>query len=99
MNFVYILLCKDNTFYTGWTNDLEKRFYAHQNQKGARYTRFRIPVQLVYFEHFECKREAMSREYEIKQFSRKQKEELIKGQSIENQKIICEIMEKLKEKL
>ena len=66
MNYVYILRCSDDTLYTGWTNDLEKRIKAHSNGTGAKYTRGRGPVELVYFEEFDDKKDAMKREYEIK---------------------------------
>lgn len=84
MNYTYILKCNDNTFYTGWTNDLEKRVIAHNQGKGAKYTKPRLPVEVVYYETFESKEEAMRREYEIKQLSRKQKEDLIKTPSSHN---------------
>ena len=66
MNYTYILKCKDETLYTGWTNDIEKRLEAHNAGKGAKYTRSRRPVELVYLEQFETKEEAMRREYAIK---------------------------------
>lgn len=78
MNYVYIIKCKDNSLYTGWTNNLERRFKAHTEGKGAKYTRGRGPLELVYFEEFEDKIEAMKREYEIKKMSRKNKLEIIK---------------------
>ena len=56
MNYVYILSCSDNTLYTGWTNDLERRINVHSSGKGAKYTRGRLPVKLVYFEKFNEKR-------------------------------------------
>ena len=77
MNYTYILKCNDNTLYTGWTNNLEKRLEAHNTGKGAKYTKPRLPVELVYYESFETKQEAMKRECEIKKLKRKQKEELI----------------------
>ena len=77
MNYTYILKCSDGTFYTGWTNDLEKRIGAHNCGKGAKYTKSRRPVTLVYYEEFSTKEEAMRREYEIKQMTRKKKQELI----------------------
>lgn len=77
MNYTYILRCKDGTFYTGWTNNLEKRVQVHNQGKGAKYTKPRLPVEVVYYEMFESKEEAMRREYEIKKLSRKQKEVLI----------------------
>lgn len=77
MIYTYILKCSDNTFYTGWTNDLDKRINAHNNKKGAKYTKSRIPVTLIYYEAHESKEEAMKREREIKRLTRKQKEKLI----------------------
>ncbi len=77
MNYTYMLECKDGTFYTGWTNNLEKRFKDHNEGKGAKYTKARRPVTLVYYETYETKQEAMHREYEIKQLSRKDKLRLI----------------------
>ena len=79
MNYVYILRGNDDSLYTGWTNNLEKRIKAHSDGKGAKYTRARVPVELVYFEVFEDKIEAMKREYAIKQLKRKEKLELIKN--------------------
>ena len=78
MNFVYILLCADNTYYTGWTNNLEKRIETHNQGKGAKYTKSRLPVKVVYIESFETKIEAMKREAEIKKLTRTNKEKLIK---------------------
>ena len=69
--------CKDGSLYTGWTNDLEKRIIAHNEGKGAKYTKSRRPVTLVYYETFETKEEAMSREYHIKRMSRREKEKLL----------------------
>ena len=76
MNYTYIVRCSDGTFYTGWTNDLEKRIAAHNSGEGAKYTRCRRPVELVYYESFRTKEEAMSREWHIKRLTRKQKAEL-----------------------
>ena len=78
MNYVYILRCNDDSLYTGWTNNLDKRIKAHSNGKGAKYTKARLPVELVYFEEYENKIEAMRREYAIKQLKRKEKLMLIK---------------------
>ena len=77
MNYTYILKCADETLYCGWTNDLEKRVKAHNEGKGAKYTRSRTPVTLVYYEEHETSVEAQRREYQIKQLSRAQKLELI----------------------
>ena len=72
-NYVYIVRCRDQTFYTGWTNQLE----AHNAGKGAKYTKARRPVELVYFETFEHKSDALKREYQIKQLKRSEKAKLI----------------------
>lgn len=78
--YAYIVQCKDGTFYTGWTNNLDKRMKAHnQGKQGAKYTRSRRPVTLVYYETFDTQEEAMSREWYIKQLTRKEKEELIQN--------------------
>ena len=79
MYYVYILECCDKRLYTGYTNHLEKRIKAHNEGKGAKYTKGRRPVSLAYFESFQTKSEALKREYAIKQFSRKKKLELIKS--------------------
>ena len=79
MNYTYILRCGDGSFYTGWTNNLEKRLEAHNAGRGGRYTRSRLPVKLVYSESFDTKNEAMRREAAIKKLTRQEKEKLIKG--------------------
>ena len=76
-NFVYILQCKDNSLYTGWTNDIEKRLKAHNSGKGAKYTRGRGPVRLVHLETFETKEEALKRERAIKRLSTEKKLKLV----------------------
>lgn len=75
--YIYILKCCDNTYYTGYTTSLEKRVRTHNEGKGAKYTRSRRPVELVYSEVFETKSEALKREYQIKKLTRNQKEQLI----------------------
>ena len=80
MNYTYILRCSDGTFYTGWTNHLDERVRAHNEGRGAKYTRGRGPVELVYYECLETKEEALRREYEIKQMSRMEKIRLIEQQ-------------------
>ena len=87
MNYVYILRCADDTLYTGWTTSLEKRLKAHNSGKGAKYTKARLPVEIVYFEEFKEKKEAMKREYAIKQLSRGEKLKLIDG-FIKNSEIL-----------
>ena len=77
MNYTYIVCCKDGSYYTGWTNDLIKRLEAHNSGKGAKYTRSRHPVTLVYYEEHFSKEEAMSREWQIKQLTRAQKIKII----------------------
>ena len=78
MNYTYILKCRDGSLYTGWTNDIEKRLKAHNEGRGAKYTKGRAPVTLVHLEEFETKEEAMKREYAIKHMTKKEKENLIK---------------------
>ena len=75
--YVYILRCVDGTFYTGWTTDLEHRLAAHNAGRGAKYTRARLPVVLVYCEAFDGKSAAMRRECAIKRMTRAQKCALI----------------------
>ena len=77
MHYVYILKCADDTYYTGYTNDLKRRIKQHNAGEGAKYTKGRRPVELVHSEQFETKSEAMQREYEIKQFKRQRKIEII----------------------
>lgn len=77
MCYVYILECGDNTLYTGWTNNLNKRIKTHAEGKGAKYTRGRLPVKLVYFEKFEDKISAQKREYAIKKLSKENKLKLL----------------------
>ena len=76
-HLVYILKCKDDSFYTGYTNDLPHRMKMHESGKGAKYTRGRGPFEVVYTEEFATKKEAMKREYQIKQLNRREKEKLI----------------------
>lgn len=85
MNYTYILECKDGSLYTGWTNHLEKRVSDHNQGKGAKYTKGKRPVELIYFETFMTKEEAMKRECAIKKMSRRQKLELVeKKKNTEN---------------
>lgn len=78
-HYTYILKCSDNTLYTGYTTDIERRVLEHNNQNGAKYTRGRTPVTLKYVEFHDSRSDAMSREYEIKQLSTKNKRKLITG--------------------
>lgn len=75
---LYVLKCNDGTYYTGYTNDLNKRIKVHNEGKGAKYTRGRLPAVLVYKEEFESKKEAMQAEYRFKQLTRQQKERIIR---------------------
>lgn len=76
-NYTYILKCVDGSFYCGWTNNLAKRLAAHNAGTASKYTRTRRPVELVFYEEFETKQEAMSREYHIKKLKREEKIKLI----------------------
>lgn len=76
-NYTYIVKCSDGSLYTGWTTDIEKRIEAHNSGRGAKYTKSRRPVTLVYYEEFATKEEAMKREYAIKQMKREKKKALI----------------------
>jgi putative endonuclease len=76
-NYVYLLRCADDSLYCGWTTDLEGRIAAHNNGTGAKYTKSRRPVELVYFEEYENRHEALSREWHIKRLSRAEKLHLL----------------------
>lgn len=78
-NYVYLLRCADGTLYCGWTTDPEARLAAHNSGKGAKYTRSRLPVEMVWLEKYEDRHEALSREWHIKRMSRKKKLALIAG--------------------
>jgi putative endonuclease len=73
----YIVRCSDDTLYCGYSNNLEKRIKTHNDGKGAKYTKTRRPVVMVYSEAFDTKSEAMKREYQIKQITRNEKIQLI----------------------
>ncbi len=76
-HFVYIVECADETLYTGYTTDIERRLAEHNAGDGAKYTRGRTPVELQYVEPFASRSEALSREYELKQLRRSEKKQLI----------------------
>ena len=76
---MYILVCFDETYYTGSTIDLEKRVLEHQNGIGANYTAKRLPVKLIYFEEYDRIDLAFYREKQIQGWSRKKKEALMNG--------------------
>ena len=79
MNYVYLLRCADGTLYCGWTTDLEARLAAHNSGHGAKYTRSRRPLTLVYAEAHEDRHDALSREWHIKRMSREEKLRLVKS--------------------
>ena len=83
-HYVYMVECADGSYYTGYTNNLEKRIKVHNSGKGAKYTKVRLPVRLIYWECFESKQEAMRREWKIKQMPRRKKEELKKSGELQN---------------
>jgi len=80
--FVYLLQCADGTLYTGWTFDVALRVAAHQAGRGARYTRTRRPVQLIYHERLPSRHAAMKRELEIKKWNRTRKLALAKLKNV-----------------
>ena len=86
-DYVYILACADGSLYTGWTNDLAQRIKAHNSGAGAKYTRSRRPVKLVYAASFPTKEEAMREEWRIKQLTRNEKLTLIHDREKETSNI------------
>lgn len=76
--YAYMLRCSDNSIYSGYTTDVYKREKVHNSGKGAKYTRARLPVKLAYFEEFDNKIDATKREWQFKQYSHKEKEEIIR---------------------
>lgn len=81
--YCYILECADGTYYTGWTTDPDRRVKTHNAGRGARYTRARLPVKLVYLEEQADRKSALKREIQIKQMNRARKTKLIKGKKEE----------------
>lgn len=79
-NYTYLVRCADGSLYCGWTNHLEQRIQAHNEGRGAKYTKSRRPVSLVYYEEFATRREAMQRESAIKKLTRKEKLQLVEHQ-------------------
>jgi putative endonuclease len=78
-SWLYILECRDGTYYTGSTNDVERRLFEHQNGLGANYTRKRLPVRLVFCQEFSSISDAFYREQQIKNWSQEKKRALIEG--------------------
>ena len=83
MHFVYILRCNDNSLYTGYTNNLYERLKTHNSGKGAKYTRARLPVSLVYYKRVDSKSWALKLEARIKKLTKKEKEALVKAFNLE----------------
>ncbi len=81
MHYTYILRCSDGTLYCGYSTNPDKRAEVHNSGKGAKYTRSRLPVSVVYTEGFETKQDALSRECAIKKLTRAQKLQLITGEN------------------
>ena len=75
--YVYVLLCANQCFYTGYTRNVEERFELHMNGKGARYTKMHKPEKVVYIERLDSKRDAMRREKQIKKMNHRQKQKLV----------------------
>ncbi len=88
MNWVYLVRCADNSLYAGWTNHLENRVKAHSEGRGAKYTRSRRPVKLVYAQDFETRAEAMAEEARLKKLNKAQKEALAQGWRSKEKKTI-----------
>ena len=86
-----MLLCADGTYYTGWTNQIRKRIQAHNSGKGAKYTKGRGPLKLVYLEISDTKEAAMKREAAIKKLTRREKEALI--QTEESRTLVRQVTE------
>jgi putative endonuclease len=78
MYYVYLILCADNSIYTGFTDDINRRFFEHKHKKGARHTKLNTPKEILYTEKFDTKKLALKREQQIKRWSRKKKINLIK---------------------
>lgn len=76
--YVYILLTERNTYYCGYTDNVEKRFQAHLDGHGAKYTKANKPIKIVWQKEFDTKNDAMKEEYRIKKLTRNQKEKLIR---------------------
>ena len=83
MYFVYMVRCVDNSLYTGYTTDLERRVKTHNEGKGAKYTRARLPVRLVYYKEVENMSEGLKLEAKLKKLSKKKKEDLVQGFELE----------------
>ena len=96
--FLYMLKCADTTLYTGIAKDIEKRFKVHSSGKGARYTRARLPVEIVYRETCRSRTDALVREFKVKKLSPKRKRTLVEAYSIGGKVLKKAIRESLKKK-
>ncbi len=83
MPCVYVLLCEDGSYYTGYAKDVSSRVRQHMRGTGARYTKLHRPKKLVYIEEFDTRREAMKREIEIKKLSHDEKQKLVDAAKIQ----------------
>ena len=89
--FMYILECSDGSYYTGSTNNLERRIAEHQSERGANFTKSRLPVELVYFEEYERIDDAFYREKQVQRWSHNKKKALIEG----NPKLLSQLAKKV----
>lgn len=85
MHFVYMVRCSDNSLYTGYTNDLDKRIEVHNTGKGAKYTRSRLPVSLVFYRRVDSKSIGLRLEARLKKLSKKKKEDLVQKFALRNE--------------
>lgn len=83
-HYFYVLECRDGSYYAGYTNDLERRLRVHNEGKGAKYTRGRLPVRYVHSETFPTKRQAMQAEYQFKTLKRSEKEQYIRKERLDD---------------
>jgi len=90
-SFVYLLRCRDGSLYAGWSTDPSRREKVHNSGRGAKYTRSRLPVELVYCERCADKNEGLRREYELKQMTHAQKLRLIESEQNELRKGECDM--------
>lgn len=83
MHFVYIVRCEDGSLYTGYTTNVKERLITHNSGKGAKYTRSRLPVSLVYYKRVDSKSMGLRLEARIKKLTKKEKEDLVKAFNLE----------------
>lgn len=94
--YTYVLICSDNTLYTGFTTDITKRIKTHNSKKGAKYTRTRIPVKLIYYEVFDDKSSALKKERVIKKMKRQVKFDYIRNNiKLDKEEVINKINEEV----